>query len=407
MDERNGFQPAADSDGRPGLAMIANCITPYRAHLHAVLAAGIPELKLHTLITHGPAEFDWSVNVPSSIHASYFSYGKESPFIKPYQAPLKEWRKGGQLIDYLHAHDVRAVICAGYQYLSYQRVIRHCHRVGLPLFAHNDSNILSERRLSPFKKWVKRRIYSLWLPQVSGAMPMGELGDQFFLKYGVSPARLYRLPCTPDYDLYSHVESQQLEQFCRKFRLSDTRRYLLYSGRLVPVKRVDLLLDAFAAIASERPEWNLLLVGDGRLRDELQSRVPEDLRGRVTWTGFLEQSECVAAYHAADVLVLPSDHEPWALVIQEAMAAGLAVVASDVVGAAHDLVQDQSSGRIFPAGNVGELTRALFDVTDENHLESYQEQSQRALAEWRHRVDPVQEVRRALTDVHVLPLAAG
>ena len=62
--------------------------------------------------------------------------------------------------------------------------------------------------------------------------------------------------------------------------------------------------------------------------------MPEALRSRVVWTGFLDHGEPAFVYHSADVLVLPSDREPWALVIQEAMAAGLTVVASDVVGAA-------------------------------------------------------------------------
>jgi glycosyltransferase involved in cell wall biosynthesis len=146
----------------------------------------------------------------------------------------------------------------------------------------------------------------------------------------------------------------------------------------------------------------LLIVGDGVLRDNLGQLVPEELRQRVVWTGFLENSELVAAYHAADVLVLPSDFEPWALVIQEAMAAGLAVVASDVVGAARELVEDKVSGRIFPAGDVEALRQAMLDVTDGASIAAYQRQAPVALAEWRRRVDPVAEVRRALVDCGVL-----
>ena len=79
------------------------------------------------------------------------------------------------------------------------------------------------------------------------------------------------------------------------------------------------------------PNWDLLLVGDGVLRDELASRVPDRLRW-VVWTGFVDGGDTATAYHAADICVLPSDMEPWALVVQEAMAAGLAVVSSDRPG---------------------------------------------------------------------------
>ena len=131
------------------------------------------------------------------------------------------------------------------------------------------------------------------------------------------------------------------------------------------------------------------------------------LRSRVVWTGFLDGDEPALAYNAADVLVLPSDFEPWALVIQEAMAAGLAIVASDVVGAARELIQDKSSGRIFPAGQLAGLIDAMMDVTDPMNLERYQEASQRALADWSRTTNPIDEVRRALVENGVLPAAVN
>jgi glycosyltransferase involved in cell wall biosynthesis len=301
----------------------------------------------------------------------------------------------------LHEQNVRAVICNNYRYLSFLRVIRHCNRVGMPLFVNNDSNIRGER-LSPFKAWCKRQIYSWWLNRVSGVMPMGEFGDQFFLKYGASPERLYRVPYTPHYDAFAALDEDRLQRFRQQHGLCRERRYLLYSGRLVPVKRVDLVIDAFNRLADMRPEWDLLVVGDGPLASELRERVPDRLRPRVVWTGFLEQEEVTLAYHSADVLVLASDREPWAVVVQEAMAAGLAIVASNVVGAAHELVKDHVSGRIFEAGDVATLVEAFADVTRKDTIETYKERSRAALDDWRNANDPVREIRRALTDVGVL-----
>ena len=255
----------------------------------------------------------------------------DSPLAPFLHVPAAEWQKGKRMIEYLRDNDVRAVICNGYRYISYLRIIRYCRRAGIPFFYRNDSNIRCEARLRPAKQFVKSRLYGWLLRQTVGVMPMGKYGDEFFLKYGADPRRLYRVPCWPDFDAFARVDQNQLEGFRRKFRLSADRRYILYSGRLVPKKRVDLLIDAFAAVAAERPEWDLLIVGDGQLREELHRRVPDAQRQRVVWIGFLQLSECVTAYHASDVLVLPSDQEPWALVVQEAMAAGLAVIASDAV----------------------------------------------------------------------------
>ena len=108
------------------------------------------------------------------------------------------------------------------------------------------------------------------------------------------------------------------------------------------------------------------------------------------------------AYHAADVMVLPSEYEPWALVVNEAMAAGCPVVASDVVGAAWDMVADGVCGRLFPSGDLAALTGALRDVTDPARFESYRDAVGPALAKWRREADPVEGLRAALRFVRLL-----
>jgi glycosyltransferase involved in cell wall biosynthesis len=392
----------AAHDSRPGLAMIANVMAPYRLNLHKLVAAGIPELKLHTLITHGPADFDWNMTMPEAIHVSHFGAAGDSPTAGTFRRPLYEWRKGGRLIDYLKANDVRAVIMFGYRYISYRRTIRYCHQSGIPLFVNNDSNIQNDRRMSPAKRWLKARMYGSWIRQVSGVMPMGKFGDQFFIRYGANPQRLYRVPYTPDYDSFAERDETRLQQFRQKFGLSTGRKYFLYSGRLAPVKRVDLLIDAFGTIAAERPDWGLVVAGDGPLGDELRRRVPESLRRRVIWTGFLEQDELKSAYHASEVLVLPSDFEPWAVVVQEALAAGLVVVASDAVGSAHELIADGLGGRIFPTGDLGALQEAMLEVSAANALSGHKQRPRDALDKWRNNTNPVNEIRRALADFGVL-----
>ena len=135
----------------------------------------------------------------------------------------------------------------------------------------------------------------------------------------------------------------------QKHGLTKGRRRLLFSGRLIPVKRPDLLVDAFVALAEQRPEWDLVILGDGDLKESLQKSVPSCLQDRIFWIPFQsEQQEVSAIYRACDLLVLPSNYEPWALVINEAVAAGLAVVATAVVAAAAELVVDGENGYLVP-----------------------------------------------------------
>jgi glycosyltransferase involved in cell wall biosynthesis len=394
-----------DNDSRPGLAIVTNSITPYGLNLQRLIAAGLPELKVHVLISHWAADFEWQVEIPPEIQLTRFGTEGEHPLENPLRRPMWEWHKGGRFIQYFRDNNIRATIIGGYRFISYARLMNYCYRRQVPFFVNADSNIRSEPRLSPLKKFAKRKIYAWWMKRVSGVMSMGELGDEFFIEYGAEPHRLYRVPYWPDFDSFARDDEVGLARFRQKFGLDGRRRYLLFSGRLVPAKRVDLLIDAFAAIARDRPGWDLLIVGDGVLRDELQHRVPEELRQRVIWTGFLEGRELAVAYHAADVLVLPSDHEPWALVVEEAMAAGMAVATSDIVGASHELIADGVSGRIFLRGDPDSLRRALDDITHPDQIDQYKTQATAALERYREKVDPVIEIRRALRDAGVLGTA--
>jgi glycosyltransferase involved in cell wall biosynthesis len=173
----------------------------------------------------------------------------------------------------------------------------------------------------------------------------------------------------------------------------------VFSGRLTAVKRPELLIEAFRRIAKDRPDWDLLMIGDGPVLAELEAKVGE-LSGRVTWTGFLDDQQTVSAlYRNGDVLALPSDYEPWALVVNEAAAAGLAIVCSDVVGAAAELVVPGRNGELFAAGSLDGLVQALLRVTDAARVDTYKAGSAPVLAAWRETADPVEGLRRALRHV--------
>ena len=113
-------------------------------------------------------------------------------------------------------------------------------------------------------------------------------------------------------------------------------------------------LDLAAAVAHLDVPVNVLFVGDGALAGAVTALLPP---GRGAVTGFVNQAELPSCYHAADILVLPSGSEPWGLVVNEAMAAGVLPVVSDRVGCAPDLVADL--GEVYPSGDVAALAAAL------------------------------------------------
>ena len=390
------------SPSRPALAMVCNTLTPYRVHLHERLAHEIPELELLTLVTHGDADFRWQQQLPPEIHVTHFAKRGEPAHGGMLGAPWTDWTKGKDLVSFLAARNVAAAVLTGYGYPSHLRLIKDLADRGVPFFLRNDANIKVDALRSSWRRWVKGQFFRWVNRRAAGVMPMGTYGEEYFARYGVPREKMYRVPYTPDYDWFAERDAAGIDQFSRKFGLAPGRRRILYSGRLHPVKRVDLAIDAFVRLAPQRPEWDLLIAGTGPVEADLRRRVPPELVSRVVWTGFLESHDLRSAYHACDVLVLPSVREPWAVVVQEAMAAGLAVIASDVVGAARDLVEDGRSGRIFASGVIESLEVALADVTDPARIDAYKEASRARLSTWRGEVDAVREIRRALIEAGAL-----
>jgi glycosyltransferase involved in cell wall biosynthesis len=126
-------------------------------------------------------------------------------------------------------------------------------------------------------------------------------------------------------------------------------------------------LDVFLAAAAEMPR---ALQSRLELRIAGLSELPLDLKGivgmtpeaHVAYLGYLEPDEVRRELGCADVLVVPSRYDGWAVVVEEAMAEGTPVIASDAVGAAADLVVDGYSGIGFPSGDSGALAVALSSI---------------------------------------------
>ena len=137
--------------------------------------------------------------------------------------------------------------------------------------------------------------------------------------------------------------------------------HLVFVGRLAAVKGVPVLLDALAEVA-DMPGLHLTLVGDGPERKALEAQVVRlGLGSVVTFAGYLDSAGVAGLLKSADALVLPSFAEGLPVVLMEAMAAGLAVVTTQIAGIP-ELVQDGVTGRLVPPGNRAALAQALREV---------------------------------------------
>ena len=380
-----------------------NGLTPYNIHLAECAARDIPELELVTVFT--VTRSAWMMDIPPQINAVFAAHEGEIPNTSFGQnwSGLRwgDWRRARQLFETLCQKNVKVLVLAGSASILHVRLLRLAKRAGMAVFLRSDSNIRGDRH-RPLKAWLKRRWLGWIIRQCDGVMPMGKFGKLYFEKYGADPRRMFIVPFLPDYDAYRQADRTAMEKVRQEKNLAPERRYFLYGGRFVSLKRIDLLIEAFAEIADRRPEWDLLIAGDGELRESLQAHVPKHLAERVRWLGFCQFDTMKFIYHIADVYVLPSDYEPWAVSIAEAQAAGLVVVTSDVCGAAEERVINRVNGRVFKTGDRQALCDALLDVSDGDTHRRYCEAVGPTFDRWLDQTHPIKGLREALGAVGVL-----
>jgi glycosyltransferase involved in cell wall biosynthesis len=137
---------------------------------------------------------------------------------------------------------------------------------------------------------------------------------------------------------------------------------VLFTGRLIRAKRVDLLVEAVSGLRRAGRPAELWIAGDGPERGDLTGRAALLPGPPVRFLGNVGYRELVGLYARADVLVLPSDHEPFGAVVAEAMACGVPAVVSDRVGAGPDLVLPGVTGARFAHGSAEALRAALSEI---------------------------------------------
>ncbi|MBN1268934.1 MAG: glycosyltransferase family 4 protein [Kiritimatiellae bacterium] len=205
---------------------------------------------------------------------------------------------------------------------------------------------------------MRRTLLRKLLGRASRILCIGTVAMEAYEALGIARAKLAVLPYHCDTERFAHVDENETAEI-RGHHDLEGRTVFLFSGVMVKRKGADLLLDAFRQVADKFPRAALLLLGNGELRAELEASVPGPLRDRVHFAGQVDYKDLPAYFAAADVFVLPSRHDGWGVVVNEACAAGLPVITTRAVGAARDLVRDGHNGFVIARDDVKSLAEKM------------------------------------------------
>jgi glycosyltransferase involved in cell wall biosynthesis len=269
------------------------------------------------------------------------------------------WAKFKALLRLIWRKDVKLVHLAGWGHPLLLAAMTIAWLRRIPVTMETDTPL--PLGLPVWKRAIKRVTYPILFKLPAMFLPGGTRQAAYLRHYGVEPERIQVAQMTVDVGAISaYADSttpSRRAEIRAEMHLAAESVVFLYVGRLELYKGVSELAQAFAQLPCAYTEIALLWVGDGSMRKDIEKSAGAD--PRIGFTGRLAGKALLDAYVVADVLVLPSRSESWGLVVNEAMACGLAVIATERVGCVDDLVLDGKTGLLVPAESVQALIEAM------------------------------------------------
>jgi glycosyltransferase involved in cell wall biosynthesis len=331
---------------RPSLGVISYAPIQYHTPLWQLITKrGKVDIDLLFLSDRGISPInDTAFGVPITWDIDMLS-GYSYAFLATAAEPHSTARQVRALARWIPDHD--AVVVNGYTSAWMLMAMATCKTRRVPYLLRGSSH--PEGTSSGIRRRLRPIATRIVVAGSADCLSMGHLNELFYQQNHARSVTF--VPNSVDDERFACPPAVGRPELLAKWGLTEDLPLIVFSGRLVDRKRP---LDLVEAVKRLPVDVNVLFVGDDPLAGVIRTSLPA---GRAAVTGFINQAEIPAYYHAADIVALTSEIEAWGLVVNEAMAAGAMPVVSDRVGCAPDLVQDM--GEVFRCGDVADLTSAL------------------------------------------------
>jgi len=275
----------------------------------------------------------------------------------------------------LRAEPWDLVIVGDYFTLTAQLAMRDLSRRGVPWVLWGETPGIHAR--GRIGRWLRRRAQG---PVRSAAAGIAAIGTR--------AVRAYRELVGPDVPVCNIPYHCDLSRYLaiprpRHPGTASSGVRFLFSGQMIPRKGVDVLIRAFEQVCPRDSRATLTLLGDGPYLSRYRQMVSAEWRDRMRFAGFRQSEDLPAIFAEADVFVLPCRYDGGGVVVYEALAGGMAILAPSSVGAAADLIVPGANGFVVPPGDAGALAGAMMRfVTEPSLVEAFGARSRRMAADW-------------------------
>ena len=278
----------------------------------------------------------------------------------------------------------------GYSTVNSLHAMLAAKALGIPVLLRAES-WLADRSRSGVKLALKHLYFNDLKLLVDAVLPIGTRNAAYWDYYFGADFPAFIMPYAVDNDYFAErAETAALTraEMQSELGLDPSRPVILFASKLQERKHADHLLEAYLQLRAQSDlAPYLLIVGDGEMRQQLEQRAITSGVDGIRFLGFRNQSELPRFFDLSTVFVLPSQHEAWGLITNEAMAAGLPVIVSDDVGCAADLVRNGENGFVYPLGDIAALRDALAATLQPGRKETMGQRSREILSRWSYRED--------------------
>src|SRR4051812_35974798 len=181
------------------VAVLLNSLPPYRAQVHRRIVREMADVRLYTVLTH-EEDGRWSLAPEPELNVVNFGPGESCWAQNWTRRPAHEFRKGGRIIEWIRREGISAVVCSGYNDVGRLRILRWCHRHGVPIFVAGDSNIRDDATRG-VKRWLKRRGLGRIMAWGARARPFRGRGVGVFEGGGEGRGRVVFFPVGTGFEL--------------------------------------------------------------------------------------------------------------------------------------------------------------------------------------------------------------
>lgn len=334
----------------------------------------------------------WDMNLTDGYHHEFLNNIRRTDVVGGFFSLINPG-----IISELYRERFDALWVHGHNYATCMMAMVAAKVMGIPILMRCETHLL--KQTSRLKSLIRRPVMSLFYRNCAACLAIGTRNTDFYRYHGVPEEKIKLVPYTVDNSYFgSEVERYRNERasLCNEFGHLPDVPVILYASKLTPRKNPMHLLQAYHRLRQKGIDAALIFVGSGSEDTSLKTYARQHNLDNVYFLGFVNQSQLPKVYAVADIFVLPSVDEPWGLIINEVMCAGLPVIASAEIGAVPDLVHDGENGFTFEAGDIDMLQSHLETLCRDRLLrERMGKASREIISQWSYE-ECVQGVLAAL-----------